>query len=147
MTQTAAGVSRQPIVFVLAGLLFIRGVMILFTNDASEWNALLGTGGLAAMEAQLGALGPILRILQLIEGRLWIIAAFPLFFRLSWGRDVAILVAILGIVVQGLRLVAGNGLSAIVWLIIYIVVAAFFYAAPGIKAYFAEAKEAELKAQ
>lgn len=138
MTTTSVGIGRKSIVLTLAALLFIRGLLILFTNDsAGEWNNLLGTGGLAAADAQFGPLGPILRIAQLIEGRLWIIVAFPLFFRLSWGRDVAILVAILGIVVQVFRLLAGSSAFAVVWLLIYIGIAALFYAEPGIKAYFA----------
>ncbi|MBC7812848.1 MAG: hypothetical protein H7175_16955 [Burkholderiales bacterium] len=147
MNQTASG-GTKIFVFVLAALLLVRGLLILFTSDAdNQWSDLLGVGGLAAADTQFGALGPILRIVQIIEGRLWIIVAFPLFFRLSWGRDVAILIAVAGMVVQVFRLVAGNGFLALVWLAIYVGIAALFYATPVIKAYFASAQETDMKPQ
>lgn len=145
MTKPLVGVSAKPVVLILAALLFVRGLLILFAKESSgEWSNLLGIGGLAAADTQFGLLGPILRIVQLIEGRLWLIVAFPLFFRLAWGRDLAILVAGLGIVVQVFRLLAGSGAFAVGWLLMYAGIAALFYQ-PGIKTYFARPQATGVK--
>ncbi|MBC7877589.1 MAG: hypothetical protein H7Y59_10500 [Anaerolineales bacterium] len=139
MTKTFNRIEPKMIVLTLATLLFARGLLILFALDSSTaWSNLLGIGGLATSNTQFGALGPIMRIAQLIEGRLWLIVAFPLFFRLSWGRDVTILVAGLGIAIQVFRLFAGSGAFAVVWLVIFVGIAVLFYAEPGIKTYFTQ---------
>ena len=138
MTKHAATRGPKPVVLALATLLLIRGILILFTTDRSDaWNNLLGVGGLAAADAQFGWPGTIMRIAQLSEGRLWIILAFPLFLRLAWGRDLAILAAGLGMLVQVFRLLAGNSVLALVWLLIFAGIAALFYARSDLKTYFA----------
>ena len=148
MTMTAVSLGTRSMVLILATLMFARGLLILFAEGSlSEWSNLLGVGGLAAADVQFGPLGPILRIGQLIEGRLWIIVAFPLFFRLPWDRDVAVLVAGLGMVVQVFRLLAGSDAFAVVWLVIYAAIAALFYAEPGIRAYFAPQPDTAVKSQ
>lgn len=134
------------LLFIITALLCARGLLILFTNDSTaEWSNLLGIGGLGAADTQFGALGSLLRVAQLIEGRLWILVAFPVAFRLPWGRDVAILVAVLGMIVQSVRLLAGNGAFAVVWLVVFLAVAALFYAEPGIRAYFARPMTTDTK--
>jgi uncharacterized membrane protein len=131
------------IVLTLASLMLVRGILILFAGEgSSDLNNILGVGGLTNADAQFGAFGSILRIAQLIEGRFWIILAFPLFYRLAWGRDVAVLVAGLGVVVQIFRLLAGGGAFAVVWIVIYVVIALLFSAEPHIKAHFVQAQDA-----
>lgn len=137
MSQPTNALAPKVVIWLLATVFLMRGLLILFASDSSnEWNNLLGIGGLATADAQVGTPGWLLRIVELIEGRLWILLAFPLFFRLPWGRDLAILIAAVGIVVQLFRLQAGNGISAILWLVIYSGVIALFYTQRGIKAYF-----------
>jgi hypothetical protein len=146
MTKATVGNQTKWVVLIFAALMLVRGVLILFAREnAIEWSNLLGIGGLEAADAQFGFLAPILRIIQIIEGRLWIIVAFPLFFGLAWGRDVTIMLAMVGAVIQVFRLFAGNGIFALIWLAIYIGIAIVFYASPAIKAYLVAPPKNEVK--
>lgn len=131
-------------VYAIAALMFLRGIIILFSGDnTNEWSNLLGTGGLANAQAQAGWLGWLIHVAWLIEGRFWIIAAFPLVFRLAWGRDVVILVAGLGIALQIYRLFNSNVFSSIIWLLLYILIALAFWFEPKIKAYFIQPQQSQ----
>ncbi len=126
-------------------LLAARGIGALVAPDSSaSWTQLLGIGGLANAEARFGGLGKAMRILYLIESRLWVIVAFPMMFRLAWGRDVAIAVAAASILTQGFRLLLGAGFGAVVWIGIFIGIIALFATLPQIKAYFAASETAKI---
>lgn len=137
MSRPTHALTPKILIWLLAALFLIRGLLILFATDSShEWDNLLGIGGLATTDAQVGTPSWFLRVIQLIEGRLWVLLAFPLFLRLPWGRDLAMLVAAVGVIIQLFRLQAGNGMSAILWLVIYAGIVALFYTQWGIRTYF-----------
>ncbi|MFD3165503.1 hypothetical protein [Herpetosiphon sp. NSE202] len=122
-------------------LLAARGIGGLLAVDSTAlWANLLGIGGFTEAEMRFGWLGYAMRILYLIESRLWIILAFPLIFRLPWGRDIVLVVAIASMLVQGCRLLLGSGLSAGIWLAIFAGMIALFATAPQIKSYLAAGK-------
>jgi hypothetical protein len=130
-------------IIAIAVLLALRGIVILSTPaDPTGWTRWLGIGG-PFMDGDGSLLGRVLTVVALIEGRLWIILAFPLLLRLAWGRDLAVLVALLGIVVQGFRLAYGSGAPAGLWLLADVSLALIFAAAPGVRAYFAPRPSAD----
>jgi hypothetical protein len=122
-------------------VLAARGVVSLAAPDSTTgWTELLGIGGFADAEARFGAIGVAMRVLALIESRLWIILAFALIFRLPWGRDVILVVAAGSVLVQGCRLLLGAGLGAAVWLGLFVGLIGIFITVPQLKAYLAVEK-------
>ena len=135
------------IYMLISGIINLCGSVALITAGALG-GAATALGGFAGTStegqqavAALGAvsgLAILSGVLYLIAAPALIIVAIGLFRRMGWSRMGAVVVMLAGAILSLVGLIGGSGILSIIWILVDLYLAYFFYSDPGIKREFGQ---------